>query len=722
MPNHKIHPSHHELSAFTLGQLPAVESERIEQHILECESCCDALEMLGSRDAFVEQLQDARDSDCPFSDTEPVVVADTIEETVPGALANHSRYAIESLVGRGGMGRVYKARHRMMDRVVAVKVIHREWVQRQEAIDRFRREVKTAASLNHRNIVSAYDAEQVQDLHILVMEYVDGVDLAQTVKRGGPLPVSVACDYILQAAEGLQHAHDLGMVHRDIKPHNLIVTRGKVVKILDFGLASLVSQAVEDEALSPTADGSLTLVGAVMGTPDFISPEQSQDARSVDGRSDIYSLGMTLHFLLAGRVPFEVNSVAEKLVRHASEDPTPLTSIRNDVPQELADVVERMIAKDPTARFQTPTEVAEALGPFGELSSQVATRETRRRGVQVLVASLCVLLVVAFGAFAYVNRTKEDDRKAIATSGAETEPPLPSTEYDLSLVPQSFVEILGGRPSDLLENDHFRDVWTILDDTPLKSYCDPRIAEGLCVKLRGDGGKVVLLKTSTVSAQQYARETLRIADEPLSEDEVEFYRTASPNQAVRLIGDNKLVIGTLDAILVHAEALKDVKPTFELLSRQFQSQYASAFKISTSFTKTSPRGSTDFWRRAYLNMLDFTVNPLLQSDYVIASVDLQDETCMVYFTALCEASTGKQAAHRTMDATRGAFPNLIQADNENLFLDAQKEIIAAVGEAEVVPLADHGVRMEFPLESAEAVRELIGVYFLISALGDAETP
>ena len=423
MPIPKIHPSDHELNAFTLGQLPKVDAERIEQHVLECESCCDVLENLAASDAFVDQLQNARESDEPISDTEPVTLADTIEEIIPQSLADHPRYAVESVVGRGGMGRVYKARHRMMDRAVAVKVIHREWVQRQEAIDRFRREVKAAASLDHRNIVSAYDAEQVQGLHILVMEYVDGVDLAQTVKRGGPLPVSVACDYIRQAAEGLQHAHDLGMVHRDIKPHNLIVTKGDVVKILDFGLASLVSQAAEDEFATQDADGNLTLMGAIMGTPDFISPEQAHSARGVDGRSDLYSLGMTLYFLLAGRVPFEAGSAAEKLERHASADPMPLTALRNDVPQDLIDIINRMIAKEPSARFQTPTEVAKALSSLTQNSSNVASRREPQRRVGMVVALLCGLLAVSFGAFVYVNNTHEEGREAMTVSGAETAPP-----------------------------------------------------------------------------------------------------------------------------------------------------------------------------------------------------------------------------------------------------------------------------------------------------------
>ncbi len=213
------------------------------------------------------------------------------------------------------MGDVYKARHRKMERTVALKVINRGLVRKAEAIDRFHREVKAAAQLSHPNIVTAYDADQAGDFHFMVMEYVDGVDLSQTVKDRGALPVAEACDYIRQAAIGLQHAHERGMVHRDIKPHNLMVTADGTVKILDFGLASLAPKRLPD-ADTVEARGDLTAAGAIMGTPDFISPEQADDARQADIRSDIYSLGATLYYLLSGRVPFADGSVMHKLKSH----------------------------------------------------------------------------------------------------------------------------------------------------------------------------------------------------------------------------------------------------------------------------------------------------------------------------------------------------------------------------------------------------------------------
>ncbi len=265
------------------------------------------------------------------------------------------------------MGDVYQATHRMMERTVALKIIKCELVRKREAVDRFHREVKTAAQLTHPNIVTAYDAERAGDVHLLVMEYVDGVDLSRVIKDRGPLPVAEACSYIRQAALGLQYAHQRGMVHRDIKPQNLMVTADGTVKILDFGLASLAPGIISD-AEPANFRGDLTAAGTIMGTPDFISPEQAKDARRADIRSDIYSLGATLYFLLSGRPPFAEGSVLDKLKSHASTSPNPLESLRNDVPAGLAAVVARMLAKDPDQRFHTPLAVAEALAPFTDAS------------------------------------------------------------------------------------------------------------------------------------------------------------------------------------------------------------------------------------------------------------------------------------------------------------------------------------------------------------------
>jgi serine/threonine protein kinase len=297
---------------------------------------------------------------------------------VPAALVDHPRYRVLELLGRGGMGIVYKVEHRLMERPVALKVVNHHLTTDPAAVERFRREVKAAARLRHPNIVTAYDAEQAGDTHFLVMEFVEGISLAHLVKERGPLPVAQACDFVRQAALGLQYAHEQGMVHRDIKPHNLMVTRatdgqsGGLVKVLDFGLARFAVEslpanqllAADGAAWSATLPEALTKVGTIMGTPDYMAPEQARDAHTADIRADIYSLGCTLYYLLAGQVPFTEASALGKIQGHLERSPRPLTVVRRDVPTGLQRVLERMMAKDPAQRYQTPSDAASALTPF----------------------------------------------------------------------------------------------------------------------------------------------------------------------------------------------------------------------------------------------------------------------------------------------------------------------------------------------------------------------
>src|SRR5262249_39480336 len=243
---------------------------------------------------------------------------------VPPELANHPRYRILEVLGAGGMGMVYKALHRLMERPVALKVIRRELIGDPAAVERFRREACGAASLAHANIVPAHDAEKAGDVHFLVMEYVEGTSLARLVAARGPLPVIQASDYARQACLGLQHAFERGMVHRDIKPQNLMLTPQGRIKILDFGLARFAREvAPGGEARPPPRPSgpspdptALTQTGTVMGTPDYIAPEQVRDPHAADIRADIYSLGCTLYFLLSGRVPFPGPSALDKLMAH----------------------------------------------------------------------------------------------------------------------------------------------------------------------------------------------------------------------------------------------------------------------------------------------------------------------------------------------------------------------------------------------------------------------
>lgn len=276
------------------------------------------------------------------------------------------QYRILDQLGQGGMGRVFKAVHQTMNRIVALKVLAPQGIETEKGRQLFRREMQAAARLAHPNIVTAFDASKEADRYYLVMEYVDGPNLDRLVRDHGPLPVGLACDFVRQAALGLQHAHEMGMVHRDIKPSNLLVQRpsgpagkGSVVKILDFGLARL------GEADEAGPIGTIEVrPNTVLGTPDYLSPEQARDLHAVDIRSDLYSLGCTFYYLLTGLVPYPDGSTMEKLVRHGTEEPTPVERLRPEVPAAVAAVVRRLMAKKPAERYQTPAELAAALATF----------------------------------------------------------------------------------------------------------------------------------------------------------------------------------------------------------------------------------------------------------------------------------------------------------------------------------------------------------------------
>jgi len=300
---------------------------------------------------------------------------------IPSALIEHPRYRVLDLIGIGGMGAVYRAEHRLMNRIVALKVIRPELVHEREMVDRFQREIHAAARLTHPNIVTAFDADQAGATHFLVLEYVAGHNLDEAVKAAGRLPVAQAAAYARQTALGLQYAFERGMVHRDIKPHNLMLTGNEQIKILDFGLARFVSEnalgevypVLTPQALAPggtAAWGSVETsqrpaagsTGTVcMGTADYMAPEEAANPRTADIRADIYSLGCTLYRFLAGEVPFPGGGQREKLRRHRYSQALPLHEVRDDVPHALSELVARMMAKSPSERPQTPGEIVQAL-------------------------------------------------------------------------------------------------------------------------------------------------------------------------------------------------------------------------------------------------------------------------------------------------------------------------------------------------------------------------
>jgi formylglycine-generating enzyme required for sulfatase activity len=240
-----------------------------------------------------------------------------------------------------------------MDRLVAVKVLPAASMKSPDAVQRFYREVKAAARLNHPNIVQAHDASEHEGIHYLVMEYVDGDTLSAVVKQRGPLEVRQALDCILQAAKGLAYAHSEGVIHRDIKPGNLLLDKKGTIKILDMGLARMTLAVGSEEK----GDERLTQSGQVMGTCDYMAPEQAQDTRKADQRSDIYSLGCTLYRLLTGKAPYSGDSLVQILLAHQNAPIPSLRAARPDVPESVPAIFEKMMAKRPEDRYQSMGEL-----------------------------------------------------------------------------------------------------------------------------------------------------------------------------------------------------------------------------------------------------------------------------------------------------------------------------------------------------------------------------
>ncbi|MCE9603420.1 MAG: protein kinase [Planctomycetia bacterium] len=265
-------------------------------------------------------------------------------------------YVVIDRLGAGGMGQVFKARHRRMDRIVALKVLSTAAMKSADSIKRFEREVRAAAKLIHPNIVHAYDAGAQDGVHYLVMEHVAGPDLSSLVKKQGKLDVKLACDYIAQAARGFAFAHSKGIVHRDIKPGNLLIDQDGTVKVLDMGLARF-----EDSGLGEVmTEGELTHTGAVMGTVDYMAPEQALNTRHADAKSDVYGLGCTLYRILTGEYVFGGDTLVEKILAHRERPVPQLRRLRPEAPAALEGLLARMLSKQPDLR-PTMQDIAEAL-------------------------------------------------------------------------------------------------------------------------------------------------------------------------------------------------------------------------------------------------------------------------------------------------------------------------------------------------------------------------
>jgi serine/threonine protein kinase len=304
-------------------------------------------------------------------------------------------YLVLDRLGEGGVSEVFKAWDTVKGRIVALKVLHQHLTNHSAAVRQLQCELQAVTRLSHPNIIRTFDADQVGDVYYFAMEFVEGLDLDRYVRRWGPLPIQEACEYVRQVALGLQHAHQLGLVHRDIKPANLFLsipggwdgealsvrrTADTVVKILDWGLARIRPDAdpplgrpqAKKEEERAGGDGDAEK-GVLIGTVDFIAPEQVYDPGLVDIRADIYSLGCTLYFLLAGQPPFRGGSLMQKLLQHQQAERPQVREVRPDVPEELAAVVQRMMARCPEERYAIPLLAASALRPFATAATRSST-------------------------------------------------------------------------------------------------------------------------------------------------------------------------------------------------------------------------------------------------------------------------------------------------------------------------------------------------------------
>ncbi len=624
------HPSGSVLTAYSLGQLGEENLAGIDGHLADCDVCRQVVEGVVP-DTLLSLLRsaatepDSTDGAAGSGDPRRAQGPRAVNDQPPEALANHPRYRVGELLGVGGMGAVYKAEHLLMERPVALKVLNRELIDKPATIERFRREVRAAARLTHPNIVAGFDAEQAGDVHFLVMEYVEGVSLARLIAEKGPLPVEQACDFVRQAALGLEHAHERGMVHRDIKPQNLMLTPGGQVKILDFGLARFVMESVPAGAMlaeetAPVADHpngeapchtdgeltvahhsngeltrrahhwngephNLTQTGIVMGTPDYIAPEQARDSHVADIRADIYSLGCTLYDLLAGHAPFPGGSAVQKVKAHLERTPRPLRDLRRDVPPELAKIIERMMAKDPAQRYQTPVEVAAALTPY-----LAPPKPPRRKRWPALVAGFACAAALIAGIVIYVQTDNgtivietTDEQIAVMiekAGGVKIVDQANQREYHLQVgekdIPSGNYQIKVSEPLAGLEFQ--------VSKFELKRGKEVRLTAKLAGKGKGNPPEMVL----TASEREAARKRLESLNEILSFNEA-MYRSGQGTfdqvlKAKRDIAKVELTLCETDRerikiyerLVMAAQELVDVRNTLFQAGRAMQVEVLNA--------------------------------------------------------------------------------------------------------------------------------------------------
>lgn len=436
-------PPDETLRDYTLGKLPESEAQAIGAHLRHCTDCLDHLDKLNDlTDPLIAGLRSSPMPECHDDSLLRMAIdrvlspgsapgPKTLAGLQPGMMLRE--YRIIEKIGGGGMGVVYRALHTRIDKEVALKVIVPDYVAHSEAVARFNREMKAAGKFQHPNIVQATDAGEVNGLHFLVMEFVPGTDLSTYVRQHGRMRIAEACDVIEQAANGLQHAHEHGMVHRDIKPSNLLMTPQGTVKILDLGLALLrddpvaeTPRVVERPARHdvPTAMGgnALTTTSHMLGTNDYMAPEQFQNAHAVDARADVFSLGCTLIFLLTGKHPVRtINGGFESIRRFCPE-----------MPKELETVLGRMLALEPSQRYQSAREVADAVARFAPPKSKPA----RDRRPMLIMGGIAAAAIIGVAIWLAIRTPGTAPAKQPTHSPAIVE--QPKAEPELLPTPREF--------------------------------------------------------------------------------------------------------------------------------------------------------------------------------------------------------------------------------------------------------------------------------------------
>ncbi|MEL6107984.1 MAG: protein kinase [Planctomycetota bacterium] len=383
-------PKQPEIRSFLEGDLDDSDARRVSIHVDDCPTCSAVVgEMENEQAGVLTALRDCVEANQLLREREFEELRNTVQlqrdETTPQLDEEPDvepgkrlrDYRLVKKIGEGGMGTVYQALHVHLGKPVALKVLPGDMLQHKQSVRRFRQEMRAVGRVNHPNVVSASDAGSVDGQHFLVMELVRGADLARITRDHGPLSVPDACEIVRQAAIGLQHAHDSGLVHRDVKPSNAMLDVNGTIKLLDLGLASLNNKDLEETA-GVVVSGRLTSVGQIMGTLDYMAPEQLTGDPNIDGKADIYALGATLFQLLTGRTPCgdPSESTPQRIEAVLSKAPREIMTLRKDVPEPLRALLQTMLAKSPNDRPQTARRVAEEIAVFASEADLLALADT----------------------------------------------------------------------------------------------------------------------------------------------------------------------------------------------------------------------------------------------------------------------------------------------------------------------------------------------------------